>query len=168
MLALLNSYSLSEIIIFIIILCLAIKEVVTFYDWGKTRIQEGYNKNLRAKTEKDNTQEQIDTLNERYQKQDKDFKKHREEIQSNFTRMNDQIDSLTNKIEMLIKSDKDDIKSYIVEKHHFFCYGQKWIDDYNLDCLERRYSHYVEEKGNSYVEDLMAEIRALPKQPPQE
>ena len=63
-------------------------------------------------------------------------------------------------------SEKDDIKAYITEKHHFFCYEKKWIDDHSLDCLERKNKHYKDEGGNSFIDGLMAEIRALPKQPP--
>ena len=44
-----------------------------------------------------------------------------------------------------------------------FCYEKRQIDDYSLDCLEKRYTHYVEEGGNSFIHDLMEDIRALPK-----
>ena len=70
------------------------------------------------------------------------------------------------KINILIDSDKDDIKSFITKEHHFYCYEKHWIDDYSLDCIERRYKHYQEENGNSFVADLMKEIRQLPKQEP--
>ena len=71
------------------------------------------------------------------------------------------------KLNLLLDSDRDAIKAHIVEKHHYFCYTKKYIDDYSLDCLEKRYEHYVAENGNSYVEDLMEELRALPKRPKQ-
>ena len=79
--------------------------------------------------------------------------------------MDARIDKLEKKINILIDSDKDDIKAYIVDKHHHFCYDQRWIDDYSLDCLEKRYSHYTIEGGNSFIADLMSELRALPKKP---
>lgn len=43
-----------------------------------------------------------------------------------------------------------------------------WIDDYSMECLERRFLIYQHEHGNSFVEGLMDEIRALPKQPPEQ
>ena len=70
-------------------------------------------------------------------------------------------------LEMIIESDKDDIKSWITEKHHFYCYERKWIDDYSMDCIEKRYRHYKDEGGNSFIEELMNELRSLPKTPPQ-
>ena len=78
------------------------------------------------------------------------------------------LQELSSKINCLILSDRDDIKSYITRQHHYFCYTKKYIDDYSLDCLEKRYEHYVAENGNSYVEDLMEELRALPKRPRQQ
>jgi hypothetical protein len=38
-----------------------------------------------------------------------------------------------------------------------------YIDDYSLDCLERRFKHYQDEGGNSYIEDLMKDLRSLSK-----
>jgi hypothetical protein len=32
--------------------------------------------------------------------------------------------------------------------------------------LEKRYQHYAEEGGNSFIENFMNELRALPKQQP--
>lgn len=66
-------------------------------------------------------------------------------------------------VDMLIASDKDDIKAYITKEHHYFCYEKGYIDDYSLDCLERRYGHYKDEGGNSFAEDLMKDVRTLPK-----
>jgi hypothetical protein len=66
-----------------------------------------------------------------------------------------------------VDSDKDDIKAFITDKHHYFCYERKWIDDYSMDCIERRYSHYKDEGGNSFIATLMDELKALPKQSPQ-
>jgi hypothetical protein len=69
---------------------------------------------------------------------------------------------------MLIESDKDDIKSFITKEHHYYVEQKKWIDKFSLDCIEKRYKHYKDEGGNSFIEDLMGELRKLPKQPPQE
>ena len=44
----------------------------------------------------------------------------------------------------------------------------KWIDDYTMDVLEKRYVHYKDEGGNSYAAHLMADLRELPKNPPEE
>ena len=74
-----------------------------------------------------------------------------------------QIDNLTKSLQCLIESDKDDIKSWIVEKHHKYCYEVGSVDYYILESIERRYDHYKKEGGNSYIDTLMEELRALPK-----
>lgn len=66
-------------------------------------------------------------------------------------------------VHILIESDKDDIKAWITQQHHYFCYQLGHIDDFSLDCIEKRYDHYKEENGNSFVSDLMNDIRALPR-----
>ena len=66
---------------------------------------------------------------------------------------------------MLIESDKDDIKAWLTQQHHYFCFQKGYIDDYSLDCMEKRYKHYADEGGNSFVATLMSEVRALPKMP---
>ena len=166
MIELLETYSLSQVIVFFIIFCLAIKETVTFYDWAKTRIQQCYNKNLKEKDDKDKIQNEISDITEFFQEKEKRFNEKKEKINTSFIKINEQIDFLIEQINMLIESDKDDIKSYITEKHHSFCYERQWIDDYSLDCLEKRFKHYEDEGGNSFVESLMEEIRSLPKHPP--
>ena len=40
---------------------------------------------------------------------------------------------------------------------------QKEIDDYSLDCLEKMFKHYTDEYGNSFIEDLMKQLKALPR-----
>ena len=65
---------------------------------------------------------------------------------------------------MVIDSDKDAIKAYITEKHHYFT-EKGWIDYQSLDVLEKRFKHYTDEGGNSFIEDLMEDIRKLPNQP---
>ena len=64
-------------------------------------------------------------------------------------------------IELLIRSDELDIKSWIKTQH------EKWIprqciDSQTLELLEQRYAIYTKEGGNSWAEKLVKELRALP------
>lgn len=148
MIELFKTFSITEIIIFIALLAIAVKGVVDFYDWARARLGKNFKKE--DEIEKRITQDEA-ALNQVVKNQEKN---------------NQKLVSLMNKIDTLIVSDRDDIKSFITEKHHYFVNQQKWIDDYSLDCIERRYDHYKEEGGNSYIHDLMKEIRALEKHPP--
>lgn len=137
MLDLLNNYSLTEILIFVIMLAFAIKGVVNFYDWAKKRIKEPVDK---IYSDKEMQKKVLETMESH----------------------NKQIDSMAKAINILISSDKDDIKAWITEKHHYFCYELGYIDDYNLQCIEARYKHYKEEDGNTFIDGFMIDIRALP------
>lgn len=153
-LQLLSSYSFSEIVCFIIALLLAIKGLITFLDWAKEKITLLYKKHYKQDIAKINQKTKEEEKNEIINQ----IKTEQAEIRNCIT-------ELTNKTNLLLESDKDDIKSFITKEHHYFCYKQKWIDDYSLDCCEKRYAHYKAEKGNSFIEGFMEELRALPKKP---
>lgn len=144
MLELLNNYSLTEIIIFIIMLALSLKSIIDFYDWAKNRIKQPIDKANNKKAKEQEIMEKL--LN--HEKQIIACKECLENINKNMT--------------ILITSDRDDIKSWITDKHHYFCYELGYIDDYNLQCIEARYKHYKEEKGNTFIDGFMEDIRKLP------
>lgn len=144
-------YSAQEILLFLVIFASAVKGFVSFWDWGYSRLKQMFKK------ENDKEQE-IDFIQTQFNEHIKNY-----EIMQNT--QNETLRILIDKINLLIDSDKDSIKSFITERHHHFCYDKKWIDDYSLDCIEKRYKHYTDEGGNSFIHDLMKELRALPKQP---
>ena len=134
-------YSVSEIILFIIIFAVAVKKLIDFADWAKTRAKQAV-----KQAEKPSYLEQA-------------IKRHDDELSD----IKKELSDIKELVNLLIQSDKDDIKQSITQAHHYFCYKLKSIDDYSLDCLEKRYSHYTEEGGNSFVETLIQELRALPR-----
>lgn len=137
---LLGKYGIGEIIIIVILFALAVKEVITLIDWFKNRGKTKF-KEEEAFADQD---EQIKLIREAQKAQ-------REEIRD-----------IKNQVEMLITANKNDIKAWIIEKYHQVM-KQGWVNDYDLDLLERRYLDYKQAGGNSYVEDLMEDIRKLPK-----
>lgn len=135
MLDLLNNFSLSEILIFVISLALALKGLISLGDWfGQRGIKFFQRKYFKPK-----------------------------EMEETLLNLIDTIDKLDQKINILMSSDRDDIKAFIVRQHHYFCYELKQIDYQSLQVIEKRYSHYKEEGGNSYINDLMHDLRSLPK-----
>lgn len=155
MLALLQRYSVSEILIFIVLLALAIKGVITFIDWTHEKIKKAFNKQ----------QNKIDEKKKILDKLDQD-----EQLIASLQQQQAETDKILNKlskqIDTLIKSDVDDIRAFITREHHYFCYQKGWIDDFSLQCIEQRFSNYVQEGGNSFIKGLMEEIRRLPKRDP--
>ena len=139
---LLNSYSLSQIITFTIVLIFAIKEFVSFCDWANSRV--------RQQIDKQDKPTEIEKITEQHSKELK-------EIQNEFK-------SLKEILQILIQSDQDMIRLTIKKEHHFYVYQKGTIDAYSLDCIERLYDRYVSEGGNTYVKELMKDLRELPKE----
>ena len=138
-----SQFNLGQILIIIVLLGLSEKGVITFFDWVKARLYKLSNKQLKSKKANEQIKNQEETIN--------NLKKDVEKIQKS--------------IDTLIESDKENIKAWITEKHHYYCYEKKYIDDYTLDCLEKRFTRYEEEGGNSFVHNLMDDLRDLPRKP---
>lgn len=149
---LLNTYSVDEIVMFIVLLSAAVKGVITWIDWAKDKI----NKHAGKLNEQEAMKKSIDDLTQ-------EQKSMKNEIEGCQIQIKNTIADIQKSVNLLEASDRDDIKAWITEKHHYFCYQVGYIDDYSLDCIEKRYSHYKDEGGNSFIDELMEEIRALPK-----
>jgi enoyl-[acyl-carrier-protein] reductase (NADH) len=145
-------YSATEIIVFLTLLAGAFKGFMSFWDWFIDWLRKKFDKEYEKKRKSEELVKEINS-----------HTKNIAELTKTQTQIKDQIKELHGLIHVLIDSDRDDIKSWITEKHHYFCYNRKVIDDYSLDCIEKRYEHYKDEGGNSYIDTLMSEIRALPK-----
>lgn len=154
------NYSLSEIILFVIIAGIATKELIQLIDWFKNRIKNSYDKDYKEQEEHEKLENEIEDLNKFY-----DEKKI---IDDTFTKYDEKFEKLSEQIAMLVESDKENIKAYITERHHYFVEDKGWIDYHSMDCLERRFAIYEKEHGNSFAKDLMNDLRSLPKQPYEE
>ena len=154
MIELLSTYSITQIVIFLTMIILAAKELLGLTDWIKERVRKYFNKESSQVTT-------IESLEQKNREQDEKIG----QILCSQQKILQDIENLSKSIQNLISSDRDSIKAYITKEHHFFCYEAGWIDDYNLDVLERRYKHYKDEGGNSFIDSMMDEIRSLPKQP---
>lgn len=157
MIALLQHYSLSDILMFTVFLALAVKSLISFFDWAYVYIKKFFNIHYSKINQKE-------ALERRLQKGSQVMT----ELKNNQQTTDEILKNLSAKIDLLINSDKDDIKSYITREHHYFCYKLGYIDDFSLDCIEKRFKHYSDEGGNSFIENFMKDLRALPIQSPKE
>lgn len=162
MLDLITGYTLSQIAIFIIALALAIKGGWDLVDFFKNKYRNRFDKDYDLKKREE-------VLEQHYLS----CKKQHDETMDQYNSLNDKLDGivdsiedLTKRVDTLTESDMHDIKQSIVKDYHYFTEKQGWIDDFSLNVLESRFADYKEEGGNSFIETLMKEIRALPKHPP--
>lgn len=132
---LLQRFSLSEIFVFLILFTLALKGGISTVEWFFDRGRKFFHKTYQKPKELEDTLESLIKV----------------------------VKNLTKQVNVLVQSDKDDIKAFITRQHHYFCYKVGSIDDQSLDCIEKRFTHYVQEGGNSYIHNLMQELRKLPR-----
>ena len=102
-------------------------------------------------------------------------------IQEEFQKLHDKLDQIDTRLDEFGKrlaaaeerltdltiSDMHDIKSWIVEQYHKFYVHQGWIDAFSAETIDRRYSDYKKEGGNSYIGNLMDQLHTLSMDPEQ-
>lgn len=151
MVQLLTNYSLGQIFVFIVLAAIALKEVATFLDW--------LNDKARKKVAKEQQPQTISQrLNKAIQDQDEEIVSLKKDVKG----IQFSIQDLNKKIEMLISSDRDSIKAWLTAQHRYFM-EKGTIDYYSFDCISKRYAHYKEQGGNTFIDDIMEDINNLPK-----
>lgn len=148
MIELFQKFTFPDIVTFIVLFALAIKGIISFFEWSQQKI----GKVLHIKNDKAQMKQRLLKNTELIEK-----------ITNKQNNTDEYLQKMSQKIDLLIQSDKDAIKSYITEEHHKFCYDLKEIDDFSLDCLQKRYRHYADEGGNSFIEGFMQDLRKLPR-----
>lgn len=154
---LLKTFTPVQIILFLVLAAAAIKCIIEFFDWAHARLKNVFDKEYNATIQQQEIDKKFEATNTKVK-----------ELEENQTRILNTLNSLDVKVDLLIASDKDAIKSDITKDHHYYCYVQKWIDDYTYNCCLKRYGHYTAEGGNSFIKDLMDDLKELPKRPPQD
>lgn len=152
MIELLTDYSLGQILVFVVITAIALKEAVTFFDW----LHDKARKQIQKEQQPQNINEKFKTVLKQKEEELSEMAAQIQEIQSC-------INNININLQMLIASDKDAIKAWLTSQHHHFM-EKGVIDYYSFDCISRRYQHYKEEGGNTFIDDLMEDINNLPKE----
>lgn len=149
---LLSQYSIETLVILVALLGFSIKAMSELWEWFYNKFKEHFS--FRTQRDQDHQQliEQIKELSN-------GIKATQEEVQlleNNMTQFSDQMKITTERLQ-------ENARNYIIDKHHYFCYQVKAIDDLSLQSLERRFLYYKAAGGNSFIDGLMEEIRELPR-----
>lgn len=167
MIELLSTLTLTQIFIYLVMILIAAKELLTLKDFFKKRIDARYNNENNEKQQMTEILNEIKDLKKEIQIQQEEYAT----LENNFVLFKDHWKERDKEhketLRLLKESDKDSIKSFIVKEYHYFMEKQ-WIDDFSLDTIEKRFTHYIEEGGNSYICNLMKDLRDLPNTPPRE
>lgn len=135
---LLETFDLKTIIFVLFMTAVATKELIQLYQYFRGKIYGRYEK-------QDNRKEIIDSM-----------EKSMQSILS-------KVEEISKKLTLLQESDRDAIKSWIVMLYHKYKEDDTELDSMQMDLLERRYQHYKDQGGNSYVDELMEELRSIYK-----
>lgn len=173
MIDLISQYGLSDLIVFGLALAAAIKGTWDLVDYFINKYKAKFNKDvseLKKEEEIVRRQEQLEAHYKNCEGQHQETIQLYNSLETKIDKLAETVDTkfeeLDKRIDLLTSSDKFDIKSFIVEKYHYFVEQQGWIDDFSLDVLERRFGVYEAEGGNTYIAGLMSELRQLPKHAP--
>lgn len=149
---LLSQYSIETLVILVALLGFSIKAMSELWEWFYNKFKDHFS--FRTQRDQDHQQLiiQIKELSD-------GIKATQEEVQvleNNMTQFSDQMKITTERLQ-------ENARNYIIDKHHYFCYQVKAIDDLSLQSLERRFLYYKAAGGNSFIDGLMEEIRELPR-----
>jgi hypothetical protein len=86
-------------------------------------------------------------------------------ILEKITSIESRLTSAEARLDKLTESDMHDIKAWIVDQYHKFYIGQGWIDAFSAETIDRRYEDYKDEGGNSYIDNLIAQLHTLSMDP---
>lgn len=165
MIELLSTLTFSQILIYGVLFAVAAKEFYSMKDFFKKRTDDKYEEENNERKQIEQILSSIQNLEKAMERQDLENEKFHEKIE-NVTKYWQEIEKdFRDTLRLLLESDRDAIKSFLVKEHHHFV-AEKWIDDFSLDTVEKRYGHYKAEGGNSYICELMQDLRKLPNMPP--
>lgn len=149
---LIENFSPTTILLCCIGIFLTVKSIIEYKHWIDNENEKWFQD---RKTEEDKEE----TIMELIHSHNKEIIELNESMQDIKT----SIKELTENLLLLTDSDKDSIKAYITNEFHEYVEHKGWIDDFTMDCIERRFSHYKEEGGNSFIADMVEQLRELPR-----
>ena len=113
----------------------------------------------------DNLTVMIEETKQKDKDQDSMIETKMTELNTTMSDFRKDINANKDQLDVLIASDKESIKSFIVS-----CYYQAksdgYVNSHLMQIIEERYETYKKENGNSYVGGLINELRAFPHTAP--
>lgn len=102
--------------------------------------------------------EKLNVIAEKIDKNDEVLKNTRMKVDG----IEESISTMKNDVDILLDSDKESIRSYILSQYYKITEEGK-VDLYTLNTLDYKFNKYKLEHGNSFVSDLMRIIHSVKK-----
>lgn len=113
----------------------------------------------------DNLATMIEDIKRKDKDQDTLIEDKMGELNTTLTDFRKDINYNRDRVELLIDSDKESIKAFIVGRY-YQAKSDGYINSHLMQVIEERYETYTKEKGNGYITGIMGELRAFPHTPP--
>ena len=168
MVELLSSFTISQIILFSVLLFVAIKEVCSLVEFFYKRAETYFGKEISKESEMEKLLKRIEDTEKKSEERKAEYRTILEMMSDISKRMEQDSKRQDDQIELLMRSNRSSARSFIVKEYHYFVETIGWIDDFSMDSIENCFKAYEDMNGNSYVHSLMEELRKLPKCPPDE
>lgn len=147
-----SQYSFESLWLLIILLAVAFKFVNELFEYFYERAKKFFNYQSKKDNDKKDIINSLDNL-----------RRNIENLQNSIVTQSEAIKQLKDHEKLTLERLQENSRNYIIDKHHYFCYEVKAIDDLSLQSLERRYLYYKAAGGDSFIDGLMEDIRALPR-----
>lgn len=135
---LLNTFDLKTIILVLFLVAVGARELIQLYHYFQMRIYGKFET-------QDNEKETMNNMEK--------------SMQSVLLELKD----IDKKLTLLQVSNRDSIKSWILMSYQKYKENNAQLDSMQMDLLERRYQHYKDQGGNSYIDEIMEELRSIYK-----
>lgn len=155
-----SQYSIESIILFLVAIAVAIKGVSELWEFFYTKLRKYFN----YQTQKEQShKEVIEGIEELKQEiillRTEEIAPLKQQVDKSVERTKD----IKNQVNLMTERLQETARSHIIDKHHYFCYELRHIDDLSLQSLEREYLYYKAAGGDTYIDGLMEDIRELPR-----
>lgn len=155
-----SQYSIESIIIFIMAIAIAFKAISELWEYFYNKLRKYFN----YQTSKEQSHKEVIEGIEELKQEIVLLKKEDISVLNKKVDMSiEKSDSLKNQMALVTERLQESSRSHIIDRHHYFVYEVKHIDELSLQSLEREYLYYKAAGGDTYVDRLMEEIRALPR-----
>lgn len=175
---LLSSLSVEGIILIMVLFATSVKFLGELFEWGYGRLKKYFNIkgaqeqqheeimrslgniDVRLDTQEKSSnlrQEQVDKISNQLESQNRGLS----ELKHVIDEQSVEVRNMQEQVDVLNERAQDSTRAYLIDKRNRFK-KLGGIDDSSLQDLERRFMYYKAAGGDTFIDNLMQEVRALP------
>lgn len=168
-----SNYSLEQLLIAIVVAFILTKIIIELVRYFYDRFREYFGMKNKKEVWENTTTESLNYITNKVDSLEDNSNQHTQRLDVIETKISgyedyyhqakEQLEELDKSMKLVQERLQENTRSFLIDNHHKFCYEIQGIDDQSLASMERRYLYYKSAGGNSFIDDLMKEVRALPR-----